>query len=165
MPTFKITAPDGRKFKITGPNKEGALAALKAQLAQETQAAQTEAPDTSLSGAVQYGFNQAQSMAGKGIQSAGELTGSETLQSVGQAMDEKNQAEAEALNYQRPENADGIIKNLREGDIGGAGKSLLYSAAEAAPQVGVGVGTSIAAGAAMAGAPVVGGTLAAGGTL
>jgi hypothetical protein len=165
MPTYEITAPDGRKFEVTGPNKEGALAALKAQLAQETQAAQTEAPDTSLSGAVQYGFNQAQSMAGKGIQSAGELTGSETLQSVGQAMDEKNQAEADALNYQRPENADGIIKNLREGDIGGAGKSLLYSAAEAAPQVGVGVGTSIAAGAAMAGAPVVGGTLAAGGTL
>ena len=23
MPTFKITAPDGRTFKVTGPNKEG----------------------------------------------------------------------------------------------------------------------------------------------
>ena len=64
------------------------------------------------------------------------------------------------LNYQRPENADGIIKNLKEGDIGGAGKSLLYSTAEAAPQVAVGAGTSLAAGAAMAGAPIVGGTLA-----
>jgi hypothetical protein len=165
MPTFKITAPDGRTFKVTGPNKKGALAALKAQLAQETQAAQTEAPDTSLSGAARYGFNQAQSLAGKGIQSAGELTGSETLQNVGRDIAEKNQAEAEALNYQRPENADGIIKNLKEGDIGGAGKSLLYSATEAAPQVAVGAGTSLAAGAAMAGAPIVGGTLAAGGTL
>ena len=33
MPTYEITGPDGRKFKITGPNKEGALAALQAQLA------------------------------------------------------------------------------------------------------------------------------------
>ena len=33
MPTYEITGPDGRKFKITGPNKEGALAALQAQMA------------------------------------------------------------------------------------------------------------------------------------
>ena len=37
MPTYEITAPDGRTFEVTGPNKEGALAALKAQLAKETQ--------------------------------------------------------------------------------------------------------------------------------
>lgn len=164
MPTFQITAPDGRKFKVTGPNKEGALAALKAQLAQETQQAQTEAPDTSVMGALRYGGNQAQSLAGKGLQSFGELINNQKLQDVGQTMDEKNQAEAEALNYQRPENADGIIKNLKEGDIGGAGKSLLYSTAEAAPQVAVGAGTSLAAGAAMTGAPVIGTGLAIGGT-
>ena len=164
MPTFQITAPDGRKFKVTGPNKEGALAALKAQLAQETQQAQTEAPDTSVMGALRYGGNQAQSLAGKGLQSFGELINNQKLQDVGQTMDEKNQAEAEAVNYQRPENADGIIKNLKEGDIGGAGKSLLYSTAEAAPQVAVGAGTSLAAGAAMAGAPVIGTGLAIGGT-
>ena len=170
MPTFKITAPDGRIFKVTGPNKEGALAALKAQLAKEQpQQAQTEAPDTSVMGALRYGGNQAQSLAGKGIQSFGELlpdsATSDKIEAYGQAMDQKNQAEAEALNYQRPENADGIIKNIREGDIAGAGKSLLYSSAEAAPQVAVGAGTSLAAGAAMAGAPIVGGTLAAGGTI
>ena len=164
MPTYQITAPDGRTFDVTGPNKEGALAALKAQLAKETQSAQTEAPDTSVMGALRYGGNQAQSLAGKGIQSFGELIDNQKLQDVGQAMDEKNQREAEAVGYQRPENADGIIKNLKEGDIGGAGKSLLYSTAEAAPQVAVGAGTSLAAGAAMAGAPVIGTGLAIGGT-
>ena len=160
MPTYEITAPDGRTFEVTGPNQERALAALKAQLAQETQQAQTEAPDTSVMGALRYGGNQAQSLAGKGIQSFGELIDNQTLQDVGQKMDEKNQREAEAVGYQRPENADGIIKNLKEGDIGGAGKSLLYSTAEAAPQVAVGAGTSLAAGAAMAGAPVIGTGLA-----
>ena len=164
MPTYEITAPDGRTFEVTGPNQERALAALKAQLAKETQSAQTEAPDTSVMGALRYGGNQAQSLAGKGIQSFGELIDNQTLQDVGQKMDEKNQREAEAVGYQRPENADGIIKNLKEGDIGGAGKSLLYSTAEAAPQVAVGAGTSLAAGAAMAGAPVIGTGLAIGGT-
>lgn len=169
MPTYEITAPDGRSFEVTGPNKEGALAALKAQLAKETQSAQTEAPDTSLSGAWNYGINNAQSMAGKGIQSVGELLPdsamSDKIEAYGQSVDEKNRAEAEALNYQRPDNADGIIKNIKEGDVGGAAKSLLYSSVEAAPQVAVGAGTSLAAAGAMAGAPVVGGTLAAGGTI
>ncbi len=31
MPTFQITGPDGRKFRVTGANAEGALAAVKAQ--------------------------------------------------------------------------------------------------------------------------------------
>lgn len=29
MPTFDITAPDGKKYRVTGDNKEGALAAVK----------------------------------------------------------------------------------------------------------------------------------------
>lgn len=32
MPQFVITAPNGKKYKVTGPNKEGALQALKQQL-------------------------------------------------------------------------------------------------------------------------------------
>ena len=32
MPQFIITTPDGKKYRVTGPNKDGALAALKAQL-------------------------------------------------------------------------------------------------------------------------------------
>ena len=52
MPTYKITGPDGRKFKISGPNKEGALAALQAQLAG---AATQPAPDTSMGTAFKVG--------------------------------------------------------------------------------------------------------------
>jgi hypothetical protein len=33
MPTFEITTPNGKTYEITGPNKAGALKALKAQLA------------------------------------------------------------------------------------------------------------------------------------
>jgi hypothetical protein len=33
MPTFEITAPDGKKYRVTGANKAGAFKALKAQLA------------------------------------------------------------------------------------------------------------------------------------
>lgn len=32
MPQFLITAPNGKKYKVTGPNKEGALQALKQRL-------------------------------------------------------------------------------------------------------------------------------------
>ncbi len=32
MPTFQITAPDGKKYKVTGATREGALNALKNQL-------------------------------------------------------------------------------------------------------------------------------------
>ena len=32
MPTFTITAPDGKRYKVTGATKEGALAALKSKL-------------------------------------------------------------------------------------------------------------------------------------
>lgn len=34
MPEFQITAPDGRKFKVSGATREGALAALKKQIGQ-----------------------------------------------------------------------------------------------------------------------------------
>lgn len=46
MPTYKITGPDGRQFKITGPNKDGALAALQAQLANKPSAPSGINPDT-----------------------------------------------------------------------------------------------------------------------
>ena len=51
MPTYKITGPDGRQFKVTGPNKDGALAALQAQLANKA----PEAGDTSMSTAFKVG--------------------------------------------------------------------------------------------------------------
>jgi hypothetical protein len=120
--------------------------------------------DTSLSGAVSYGVDQAGAMVGKGIQSAGELTGVESVENYGQEMAQRNEAEMAASNYQRPEGADGIISNLREGDLANAGKSLAYGVAEAAPQVAGGAAASIGAGLAATTAPVVGTGLALAGT-
>ena len=54
MPTYKITGPDGRQFKITGPNKEGALAALQAQLTGSAPQP-TPTPDTSMGTAFKVG--------------------------------------------------------------------------------------------------------------
>ena len=120
--------------------------------------------DTSLSGAVSYGVDQAGAMVGKGIQSAGELTGVESVENYGQEMAQRNEAEMAASNYQRPEGADGIISNLREGDLANAGKSLAYGVAEAAPQVAGGAAASIGAGLAATSAPIIGTGLAVGGT-
>lgn len=168
MPTFMITAPDGRKFKITGPNKEGALAALQAQLEQQQSQPEPQAPqgpDESLGGALGYGVDNAQKMLGKGIQGIGELTGMEGVEQYGADVAQRNQAELDASTYQRPEGADGIVKNIREGDYADAGRSLLYGATEAAPQVGAGVAASVGAGLAATSAPVVGAGLAAAGTI
>lgn len=46
MPVFEITGPDGRKFRVTGPNQEGALAALQAQMAGTAPQAGGINPDT-----------------------------------------------------------------------------------------------------------------------
>lgn len=120
--------------------------------------------DTSLPGAVSYGVDQAGAMVGKGIQSVGELTGFESVENYGQEMAQRNEAEMAASNYQRPEGADGIISNLREGDFSNAGKSLAYGVAEAAPQVAGGAAASIGAGLAATSAPIIGTGLAVAGT-
>jgi hypothetical protein len=132
---------------------------------QQTAPTQADAEvDTSLSGAVSYGVDQAGAMVGKGIQSAGELTGLESVENYGQEMAQRNEAEMAASNYQRPEGADGIISNLREGDLANAGKSLAYGVAEATPQVAGGAAASIGAGLAATSAPIIGTGLAVAGT-
>ena len=163
MPTFEITTPDGRTFDITGDTQEGALAALKKHLGNEETT--TAEVDTSVSGAAKFGYDNAGKLIGQGIQGIGELTGSEGIENYGQEMAERNEREIAEANYQRPEGADGIIKNLREGDLANAGKSLLYGSAEAAPQVLAGTAASIGAGLAVTSAPIVGTTVAIGGTV
>jgi len=163
MPTFEITTPDGRTFDITGETQEGALAALKKHLgSEETTTAEV---DTSVSGAAKFGYDNAGKLIGQGIQGVGELTGSEGIENYGKEMAERNEQEIAEANYQRPEGADGIVKNLREGDFANAGKSLLYGSAEAAPQVIAGTAASIGAGLAVTSAPIVGTTIAVGGTV
>ena len=163
MPTFEITAPNGQVYDITGETQEGALAALKEHLGdtgQEQPAPESQA-DTSGMGAIKYGVDNAGKLIGKGIQGFGELAGSDTLQDYGQEMAERNEQEIADANYQRPEGADGIVKNLREGDFANAGKSLAYGVAEAAPQMAGGI---VASSAAMASSPVIAGGLLLGGT-
>jgi len=175
MPTFEITAPDGKVYDVTGANEQGALAALKAQLSQTQPDEAPETPvseaDTSLMGAVGQGIDQSGAMIGKGIQSGGEIASrlgaervGEYLQTSGRDMAERNEAQIAASNYERPEGADGIISNLKKGEYANAGNSLLYGAAEAAPQVAGGVAASVGAGLALGSAPIVGTALAVGGT-
>jgi len=163
MPTFEITAPNGQVYDITGETQEGALAALKEHLGdigQEQPAPESQA-DTSGMGAIKYGVDNAGKLIGKGIQGFGELAGSDTLQDYGQEMAQRNEQEIADANYQRPEGADGIVKNLREGDFANAGRSLAYGVAEAAPQMAGGI---VASSAAMASSPVIAGGLLLGGT-
>ena len=117
--------------------------------------------DTSFGGAMQYGYDNAGQLIGKGIQGFGELAGSDTMQTYGKTMAERNEQEIAQSNYQRPDGADGIVKNLREGDLINAGKSLAYGAAEAAPQMAGGI---VASSAAMVSSPVIAGGLLVGGT-
>ena len=137
-----------------------------------TDQAQAQTPDTSLLGAISQGIDQSGAMIGKGIQSGGELASDlgaegigDYLQTSGAEMAARNEAQIEASNYQRPEGADGIISNLKEGDFANAGTSLLYGAAEAAPQVAGGVVASVGAGLAATSAPVIGTAAAIGGTI
>lgn len=157
-----------RALKAAHAAGDTAAATKLAQaIRQQTQATpQTQdTPDTSLTGAVGQGVDQAGLMIGRGIESVGELTGSETIRNYGAQQASENQAQLDSSNYQRPEGADGIVSNLREGNLVNAGKSLVYGAAEAAPQVAGGVAASVGAGLAATTAPIVGTALAAGGTI
>ena len=141
-----------------------AYKSLRSEAVAQPAEQQQEAPDTSYSGALRQGYDQAGALVGKGIQSGGELIGNEAVTNYGAEMAARNEAEIEASNYQRPEGADGIISNLREGDYANAGRSLAYGAAEAAPQVAGGVVATVGAGLAATTAPVVGTAAAIGGT-
>ena len=44
MPEFLITAPDGKKYRVSGPNRQGALEALKRKLATPSAASNTPRP-------------------------------------------------------------------------------------------------------------------------
>jgi len=158
---FKIAAK--KAYQDGDVNTAKKLIARSQALEAET--TKTAEVDTSVGGAAKFGYDNAGKLIGQGIQSVGELTGSEGIENYGQEMAERNEREIAEANYQRPDGADGIIKNLREGDLANAGKSLLYGSAEAAPQVLAGTAASIGAGLAVTSAPIVGTTIAVGGTV
>ena len=130
----------------------------------------TEA-DRSYGGALNYGIDNAGVTAGNAMVSASELGAEYLPESVtgyletkGNEYIDRNTKEIEDANYQRPEGADGIVKNIRQGDYGNAVKSLAYGAAENAPSVGVGIAASTGLGLAGSTAPVTGSILMIGGT-
>lgn len=158
---YKVAA----RKAIAGGDIASANELIAAGQALEAKTTKTAEVDTSVSGAAKFGYDNAGKLIGQGIQGVGELTGSEGIENYGKEMAERNEREIAEANYQRPEGADGIIKNLREGDLANAGKSLLYGSAEAAPQVLAGTAASIGAGLAVTSAPIVGTTIAVGGTV
>lgn len=111
--------------------------------------------DTSFWGALTHGVDQAGRSIGGGLESVGELTGWDALQTVGRAQRESNEADIARRNYQRPQDADGVWTNLKEFDLPGAGKSLGYAAAESGPSIATG---AVASGAALMSSPVAIGT-------
>jgi len=130
----------------------------------------TEA-DTSYGGALNYGIDNAGVTAGNAMISASELGAEYLPESVtgyletkGNEYIDRNTKEIEEANYRRPDGADGVMKNLREGDYANAGKSLAYGAVESAPSVGVGIAASTGLGLAGSTAPITGSILMIGGT-
>jgi len=158
---YKVAA----RKAIAGGDIASANELIAAGQALEAKTTKTAEVDTSVGDAAKFGYDNAGKLIGQGIQGVGELTGSEGIENYGKEMAERNEREIAEANYQRPEGADGIIKNLREGDLANAGKSLLYGSAEAAPQVLAGTAASIGAGLAVTSAPIVGTTVAIGGTV
>ena len=159
---FKIAAKKAYQDGDVDTAKE--LIARSKSLEAETDTKTAEV-DTSIGGAAKFGYDNAGKLIGQGIQGVGELTNSESIENYGKDMSKRNEQEIAEANYQRPDGADGIVKNLREGNFANAGKSLVYGSMEAAPQVLAGTAASIGAGLAVTSAPIVGTTVAIGGTI
>lgn len=78
MASFIITGPDGKKYKVTGENAEGALAALKKSIGPSTNVVEQAGTGTSEGIAAMAGFPV--DMATKGINAAGGIFGMEPIQ-------------------------------------------------------------------------------------
>ena len=87
MPTFNITAPDGKKYKVSGDNAQGAHAALMKMLGRDVGVVEDVARSIG-SGAVRGGIGIAElpEMAARGVARVGQ----EVLQGIGLADDDYN---------------------------------------------------------------------------
>jgi len=164
---YKVAA----RKAIAGGDTASANELIAAGQALEAETSTKAEADTSGGGAIKYGIDNAGVTAGNAMVSASELGADYFPESVtgyletkGNEFIDRNTQEIEEANYQRPDGADGIMKNLREGDYANAGKSLLYGAAESAPSVGVGIAASTGLGLAGSTAPITGSLLMIGGT-
>ena len=164
---YKVAA----RKAIAGGDTASANELIAAGQALEAETAKTTEADTSFGGALSYGIDNAGVTAGNAMISGSELGAKYLPESVtgyletkGNEFINRNTREIEEANYQRPDGADGIMKNLREGDYANAGKSLAYGAVESAPSVGVGIAASTGLGLAGSTAPITGSLLMIGGT-
>jgi hypothetical protein len=148
--------------------RAAAIARAQARLKETAATGPKSQPKTSSIGsALADGWDSAGESIGMGVEGLGQFIGSDTLEKAGAKQAAINRAEKKIRGYQRPEEADGILKNLMEGDFTDAGKSLVYGAAENAAPMGAGIGASLGAGAATlltGGGAAVGLGLAAAGT-
>ena len=87
MPTFNITAPDGKKYRVSGDNAQGAHAALMKMLGRDVGVVEDVARSLG-SGAVRGGIGIAElpEMAARGVARVGQ----EVLQGIGLADDDYN---------------------------------------------------------------------------
>ena len=93
-----------------------------------------------------YAIDKSQQLVGKGIQSFGDITGSETLQDFGESVATEQQRQIEEGGYTRPEAfSGGFTENLKAGNYGQAYGALNYSILESSPSLAVGAATSAAA--------------------
>ena len=186
MPTFTITAPDGKRYKVTGATKEGALAALKSklegpqqptQLQQQPQAQPQQTlqapppeqppvgnPDASRLG---YSLDQAQVMAGKGLEAFGRATGLEGVEQYGTGVVERNEQQIKDKNYQSTNQGSFLDQEGVGGKLAWTGEKIIENAATGAVGLGGAAATSLAA---FFGAPLwvtlgLGGTAVAGSAL
>jgi hypothetical protein len=145
--------------------KAAALAKARARLQSAPADAQTEGANSGLLDALSNGWDAAGESVGLGIEGIGDYIGSETLSKMGAKQAALNRAQQKLANYQRPAEADGVLRNLMEGEFANAGSSLLYSTAEnAAPLAGgalASIGAATVGTAAALPTAVVGGTVAA----
>ena len=132
MPDFIITDnKSGKKYKVSGPTKEGALEAFKTKMGGGDIAPPPK--DTSFSSAFKFGADQPLENMGTSMEAAGQAVGSENLQQGGQYLKDLTQA---------PENYDPATPrfiNPQPGDftIGGFGVgSFPRAVAEQAGQIG-----------------------------
>ena len=186
MPTFTITAPDGKRYTVTGATKEGALAALKAKLegpqqptqpqqqpqAQPQQTLQAPPPEQPPVGnpdasRLGYSLDQAQVMAGKGLEAFGRATGLEGVEQYGTGVVERNEQQIKDKNYQSTNQGSFLDQEGVGGKFAWTGEKIVENAATGAVGLGGAAATSLAA---FFGAPLwvtlgLGGTAVAGSAL
>ncbi len=96
-------------------------------------------------GALIHGFDNFAKTVGQGLSGLGELAGIDTVREYGDSVVAANDADLKRRGFVGNPEADGIIKNLGEGDYANAARSLKQSALSSGPSIAVGAAASFGA--------------------